>query len=811
MYKKYFLPSVRFLSRKIGYSIINITGLSVGIAICVLLFIYVYDELTFNRFNEKLDRIHLVCIDANEEGSPYKSAQTAPPMAEALQKEYPEIEKVARLFTWWAKEDTYMRFNENIVPNLKLIGADSAFFDIFSYQFITGNPLKALNRPNTAVITATTAKKFFGEKNPIGETISFLTGRNFEVTGVIKDCPKNADIYFDVLFSFLTLDASKDQTSWLSCYLNTYALLKQGVNRDYLEAKMPSFVRKHIEPYLKENLNMNLDDLQKKGSSYNFCFEPLKNVHLSKDSLIENSEKKRMLALVFGIVGLLVLILASVNYINMATAMSSTRFKEIGVKKTFGANKASLTKQFVGEAIIICLLSMAIGMLLVEIVLPTFNNLMEKSYEINYLSNPLILPGLLLFAIILGLLSGLYPGLIMSSQKTISILKDKQVGNTNRGDWLRNALVIFQFTVCIVIMIITITINQQIKYMQDKDMGVDKEQVLVVEMIKGLGDKKHVFKEALLKNPNILSISFTNTSPAKSFLYNGHHVLGTPSSENYMLACFVADYDIVMTLGMEIVKGRALSDDYADDKYGVLINETLANKLNTSDPLSVKFDDNSGAGEDATYSVRGVIKDFNFSSLNEKIRELIIYPTKGLERQCQYALIKLSTQNIKETVKSVEKIFKENSTNYPFKYSFLDDDYGKLFNQEVKARKLLTVCIAIAIFIATLGLLGLASFIIKKKTKEIGIRKALGATVISIEIKLVLLFSKWIVISNLIAWPIAYYFSNKWLDGFAYRINFNWLTLIIVAISSLLIAMLTVGYHTYMAASKKPIETLRYE
>ncbi|RPH33070.1 MAG: ABC transporter permease [Bacteroidales bacterium] len=812
MYKKYLLPSVRFLSRKIGYSIINITGLSVGIAIGVLLFIYVYDELTFNQFNEKLDRIHLVCIDSKFEGAHEKSSQTSPPMAEALIKEYPEIEKVARVFPFWENENVFLRFKDNIVPNLKVLAADSSFFDIFTFHFIKGYSSLALNRPNTVVITESTAKKFFGDKNPIGEVISFLYNRDYEVTGVVEDCPKNSDIYFDVVLSATSFYAGRDRTSWLSTYITTYALLKPNADRNTLNDKMPAFVRNHCEPVVKEYFKVSFDEYFKNGDYYNFFFEPYNNVHLSKDGLSDNSDKKRMLVLVLGVVGLLVLALASINYINLATAMSSTRFKEIGVKKTFGASKSFLTKQFVGEAIIICLLSMALGMLLVEILLPTFNNLMEKSYEINYLTNPLILPGLFMFAIILGILSGLYPGLVMSSQKTISILKDKQsISSNNRSNWFRNALVIFQFTVCIVIMIVTITINRQIRYMQDKNMGLDKEQVLVLDMIEGLKDKKDLFKETILRNPSIKSLSYVNTTPTRDFAFNGHHVIGSPLTENLMVASFVADYDIVKSLGLKVVKGRELSVANADDQYGVLINETLANKISKEDPLSIKFDDNSGAGLKAIYSVRGIVKDFNFSSLNEKIKDLIIYPSKGLEDRCNYAIIKLSTQNIAETVNSIENLYKKNTVNYPFKYTFLDDDYNKLFKQEIRARKLLSICIAIAIFIATLGLLGLASFIIKKKTKEIGIRKALGATIMSIEVKLIMQFSKWIIISNLIAWPIAYYFSNKWLDGFAYRTNFNWLTLFIVAICSLGIAMLTVAYHTYMAASKKPIETLRYE
>lgn len=812
MYKKYLLSSVRSLTRQLGYTIINTIGLSFGFAISILLFIYIYDEITFNRFNEKIDRIHLACIDSRFEGIHEKSNVTAPPMAEALLNDYPEIEKVARILPFWQDQNVFLRYKENIVPNLKVVAADSSLFDIFTFHFTKGERSKALSRPNTAVITESAAKKFFGNENPIGKTISFLYNHNVEVTGVIQDCPKNSDLSYDIFLSAHSFAAGRDRTSWMSTYIATFVLLKQGADRNFLNAKLPEFTKRHCESVVKEYFNVTFDEYFKNGDYYKYYLEPLDKIHLSKDSLTPNSEKRRMLVFVMSIVGLLVLILASINYINLATAMSSTRFIEIGVKKTFGAGKSLLTRQFVGEAIIISILSMVVGMLLVKLMLPTFNSLMEKSYEISYFSNPLILLGLFLFAIVLGIISGLYPGLVMSSQKTVSILKNKSsISTSNRSNWFRNALVIFQFTVCIVIMIYTITINQQIRYLQDKDLGVNKEQVLVLDMIYGLNGKQDFFKETLLRNPNIKSVSYVNTTPTKSFAFNGHHSVGTPNSENIMVATLVGDYDLVKTLGLKIVKGRELSAENTEDQYSVLINETLANSISKDDPLSIKFDDNSGAGLKAIYSVKGVVKDFHFTSLNQEIRNLIIYPSKGLEDQCSYALIKLSSQNIAETVSSIENLYKSNTVNYPFSYTFLDDDYNQLFNQEIRARKLLSISIFIAIFIATLGLLGLASFIIEKKTKEIGIRKALGASIMSIEIKLMKEFLRWIIIANLIAWPIAYYFSNKWLEGFAYRTNFSWTTILIVAICSLLIAMLTVGYHTYMAASKRPIETLKYE
>jgi len=812
MNKKYIFAPLRFITGKIGYTLINLTGLSVGIAVCIMLFMYIYDELSFNKFNDKLDRIHLVSIDARYDGQVEKSASTSPAMAGALQREYPEIEKVTRIFTSWANEERYMRYKENIIPKLKILGADSSFFDIFSYQFIKGNPAKSLNKPNTVVLTESTAKKFFGDMNPMGETVSFLSGMELEVTGVIKDCPKNADIIFDVLFSFTTLpEIANDQTSFLSTYLNTYALLKPNSSAGLLNDKMPSFVQKHVAPLIQEYFKVSFDDYFKNGDYYKYKFIPLKKVHLSPLLAIENEGKRKFVNLL-AFVGLIVLVLASINYINLATAMSSARYKEIGVKKTFGANRSTLTRQFVGEAVFICFLSTALGMLLVEFMLPVFNNLMQKSYEINYFTNPFVLPGLLLFASILGILTGLYPGLVLSSQKTTSILRDKSgFSGGGKVNWFRNALVIFQFSVCTIIMIVTLTINQQIKYMQNKDLGFEKEQVLVLDMVSGLKDKL-TFKEILLRNPNIIDVSFVNTTPARDVANNGHHVYGTPTDENYMLATFMADYSIARTLGLQLVKGRALSDNYADDKYGVLINESLANKINKKDPLSIKFDDTSGAGEDSVqYKVIGVVKDYNFQSLEAKAGDMVIYPSEGRERACKYALVKLSTSNINETVKDIEKSFKLNSTNYPFRYTFLDNDFSLLFAQEVRVQKLLTICILIAMFIASLGLLGLASYIIKKRTKEIGIRKSLGATISGIAVKLVLQFFKWIVIANLIAWPIAYYYSKNWLNGFAYRTDIKWYTFILVGLSSLALAALTIAYHTYKAASKKPVETLRYE
>mgnify|MGYP001191602562 FL=1 len=811
MYKKYILSSIRFLSRKIGYTLINIIGLSVGIAISVLLFIYVFDELTFDYFQKDKNNIYLVCRDGSRDGEHYRTGSTSPPAAIALLDEFPEIETLTRVVNWYA-DGRYMKRNEELVPNLKFIGVDSTFFDVFTVDFVHGDPNTALTQPNTVVITESTVKKFFKTDNPIGETISTLTGGDFTITGIVKDYPKNSHLQFDILFSISTLGNFDGPGTWFNHSLYTYIKLKPNSDPVKLESKFPEFLKKNMGPLIQQAIGKSFDEFFSNGNAYSYFLEPLTNIHLG--TLIDNNnEGKKSFVYILGLVGILVLVLACINYINLATAMASTRQLEIGVRKTFGVQRFQLTKQFIGEAIIVSFISMAFGMLWIELLMPYFNNLIHKTYAINYFTNPYIIPGLIILSVTIGFFSGLYPGLIMSSYNAINILGKKVgISSKNKKNWFRNGLVITQFAICAGIMIFTLTINRQIKYILNRDLKIDKEQILVLHMIEGLKDNRAIFKETLLKNPHIKSFSYANSTPFRHFNEQGHHVFGRPETEVPYFFTFWADYDIVKTLDIKITQGEAFDLNSTNNGHYVLINETAAQQIGADNPLDIKFDRLPNPLDDTVmFSVKGVFQDFHFASLHTNIEDMVIYPLKGMEWYSRYALIKLSTENIPETIKNIQEEYSKYVSNYPFIYTFLDEDFNNLYLKEQQVKTLLFVSTLIAIFIASLGLIGLASFIVNKKTKEIGIRKALGATQNQIAQILIKQFIVWIVIANIISWPGAYYFIKNWLNNFAYHISISWITFLIVAIISLLIAIITISYHAYMASSRNPVDSLRYE
>jgi len=811
MYKKYILSSIRFLSRKIGYTLINIIGLSVGIAISVLLFIYVYDELTYDSFQKNKDQIYLVCRDGSRDGVDFRTGSTSPPAADALMQDFPEIENFTRLIDWYST-GRYMKYNNELIPNLRFVGVDSTFFDVFTVDFIHGDPKTALSEPNSVVIAESIAKKFFKTDNPIGEVISTLGGKEYLIAGVVKDYPENSHLKFDILFSVYSVNNYGDPRSWFSHNSFTYIKLKPNASAKELESKFPDFLRKNLGPLIQQAIGKSYDEFFSNGNSYSFFLEPLTKIHLG--TLIdENNEGKKSFVYILGLVGILVLLLACINYINLATAMASTRQLEIGVKKTFGVQKRQLTKQFIGEAIIVSFISMAFGMLWVELIIPYFNNIIQKSYEINYFTNPYIIPGLVLLSLVIGLLSGLYPGLVISSYKTASILGGKAgISTKTKKNWFRNILVITQFAICIVIMIFTITINQQIKYILNRDLNIDKNQILVLDMIDGLKENKAIFKETLLRNPHIKSFSYANSTPFRDLNLQGHHVFGRPETEVPYFYTFWADYDIVKTLGIEIIKGEGFSENNTEDRHSVLINEATVQQIGAENPLEIKFDRLPNPLDDTVmYSVKGVFKDFHFASLHANIADMVIYPLQGLEWYSKYALIKLSTENISETIKEIKKEYTNLVTDYPFIYTFLDEDFNNLYTKEIQIKKLLLFSTIIAIIIASLGLIGLASFILNKKTKEIGIRKVMGASQIQIAKILINQFLVWIIISNIIAWPAAYYLIKKWLSNFAYHISISWITFLVVAIISMLIAIITISYHAYIASSRNPVDSLRYE
>jgi putative ABC transport system permease protein len=811
MFRNYFLSTFRFFLRNKGFALINVTGLALGIACSVLIFLYVNDELNFDRYHEKANSTYMVCVDSKYEHGEYKSGWTTPPMLPVMLETYPEIETGTRLCLWYS--EYIFAYKEKTFAEKYVVGADSTVFDVFSIPFIYGNPKTALNKPNVIVLTESTAKKYFGDRNPVGEVLELVDRRDYEITGVVKDQPRNSHFYFDILFSLVTHPmATVTDEGWFNHTYSSYIVLQESYNPKDLEAKFDSFVRDNIGPAMLEGSGVTIDWYEEQGYWYKFWLLPLKDVHLSQ--MIDEEHNTKSFIYILGLIGLFIMLIACVNYMNMATAMSINRSHEVGIRKVVGAFRRQLITHYLGESVLLCFIALCLGMLLIELVIPYYNEFAGKELKLNYFSHPFIIPGLLVFAIILGIISGLYPSDVLSSYNPVAVLKGWLIRQGRTGTtWLRNVLVVFQFTICIVIIIGTFIVFKQLHYTQSQYLGFDKEQILVVNRAYGLKDKQKLFKQELLKHPAIKNITFGLNMPGRHHNKQGHHIKGEPDHKNPAIFVAWGDYDYIKTLGFEIVEGRDFNKEMPTDSFTAIINEETARFYELDDPLSTVFDYSPEPAVDSiNYQIIGVVKDFHFYSLHNNIEPWILYPLRqSIWDYADYAIIKFGTEDIHSVVKLVEDHWKKFAVNYPFEFTFLDEDFKHQYDKDIKAKRMFSVFSVFAIIIACLGLLGLTSFTIRQRTREIGIRKAMGSTGPEILLLLSRQFSKWVLISNVIAWPVAYYFMHKWLNNFAYRINMPWLLYVLAGLMALILALLTVSYHSWSASRKNPADALRYE
>jgi putative ABC transport system permease protein len=809
MFRNYLLSAFRFFLRNKGFTVINIIGLALGIACTVLIFLYVYDEMRFDRYHENWKRIYMVCVDGNMEGDPWKSGWTTPPMAFNMKNNFPEIENVTRLCLWHV--NWVFKYNEKQFVGSRAIGADSTVFDIFTIPFILGDPATALNRPNTMVLTESTARKYFGDENPIGKIIINEDGDNYEITGVVEGQPVNSHFYFDMMYSIITMSDAHSE-SWFSHEFQTYLLLPERYDFRKLENKFDDFVIRYVGPYIEQTSGISIGEFQEMGYWYHYWLLPLKDVHLSQ--MIDEQYGTKTFIYILSFIGIFILLIACINYMNLATALAANRSKEVGIRKMVGSSKNNLIKQYLGESVILCLLALCFGMLFVELSIPYFNEFTGKDIAINYLGSPLIIPGLILFALLLGIMAGFYPSILLSTFKPVTILKgmasDKSSGSKS---CLRNILVVFQFTICIIIIFGTIIVTRQLWFMQNKELGLESEQVLVLHRANGLGQKQQAFKQELLKNPSIINVTCSYNTPARHHNPEGHHVRGNPEYLEHTLHVACGDADFVKTLGLEIIKGRNFDPNKPTDKYSTIINESAVRFMELENPFSTSFDYSPEPAVDSVdYHIIGVVKDFHFKSLHHEIEPWILYPlSEDIWWYAYFVMIKINTENIQSTLKFIKDKWDEFTDEFPYQYSFLDEDFDSLYQKEKKARKMFTVFAVFTIIIACLGLLGLASFTANQRTKEIGIRKAMGSTTLKIQLLLSGQFSKLVFISIIIALPVAFYLMSNWLKDFAYRIDMPWWIFIVTPIVVLSLALLTISSVVLSAANRNPVDTLRYE
>jgi len=812
MLRSYFIVALRNLWRNRGYTLINIFGLAIGLASSIFILLYVINELSYDRFHEKSDRIYRIWISGSMPATEMRHAVTSPPMAEALLNDYPEVESVVRLRLsgGWLVRSGDRVFHET---EEEFIFADSTFFDVFSFELLRGDPKTCLRDPRSIVLTEEYARKYFGDEDPIGQSLKIEQDTNLSViTGVMEDFPVNSHFHAKMIGSLSTLGDSRSNM-WVNHNYHTYLVLKEGTDPDKFETSLYDMVIKYVGPVVMQFLGIDLNQFREAGHSYGYRIQKLTDIHLHSDLQYEiESGGNPMYVYIFLVTAILILVIAGVNFMNLATARSTVRAREVGLRKVVGSRRSQLIAQFLTESVVLGLLSLVVAIVLVYLFLPNYNNMIQLNLEFNIFSKTWIIPLLIAFAVFVGTAAGSYPAFVLASFNPAAVFSsEKKTGS--RKSLVRSMLIVFQFTVTIVILIATIVVNRQLNYMQKKETGFGKENLLLVKRSDVLDQRIDAFKEEITQHTNVIAASNTTHVPSNQYSENAHWLEGWDRSEIFTLASCFASYDFGKAMGLELVSGRFFDRDMLSDSMSVVVNEATVRGLGIEDPLTTRFVFPGGNnGEDAFMPIIGVVKDFHFESMENEISPMAIHFMRGNYEGV--LTIKLGEGDITETIEFIQQKWDDFNIDHPLEYFWMDEQFDQLFDTERRTGQILLVFSIISIFITCLGLLGLISYATNQRTREIGIRKIMGA---SVQIVMRLLSKEMVYllgISALISIP-AYFGVSAWLQKFAYHINFQvgifFLVLGLVILAVLIMTMLTVSYHSYRAATANPAESLRME
>lgn len=803
MIKNYFKIAWRNLRKNKVFSFINIFGLAVGFTCCLLLCSFLIDELNFDKSPENASDIYRV--ELNIENKDFYST-TDDAIAPGFQGNFPEIIAATRLNSW---SNIFVRYNNVQFKEDAVAFCDSNFLQFFSLPFSKGNPATALKEPGCAVISKACAKKYFGEQDPIGQ--SFVMNNNpdrpFKVTGILGDVPENMHFKFDIYASM----PRRNNGTWSNVGTYTYVKLKAGTDPKKLEAKFPEMVARYVVPEVQHDMGISLAEAQKSVNTFVFYLKPLKDIHLfssNKDELQANGSIKYIY--IFGALALFILILACVNFTNLSTAVSIKRSKEVGIRKVMGSARKQLVGQFLAESVMISLFSFVAALVFIYFLLPGFNHLAGKNIAFRFFVGPSMLVTELIFVTLVGIFAGLYPAFFMSSFNIISILKGNTGKHPAKAISLRSGLVVFQFAISIALIIATIVVFQQLHFMQNKTLGFDTEQELVINDTYLLQQTQQVLKEQLLSDSRVISLTLTRDVPVASKTHDGTQAFAKATTQKEKSAeihidKFHVDEDYVKTLGLKIIKGRNLSREFTTDSSAVVINESAVGAfgLTDTDPIG-KTIVMSGQHE---YSIIGVVKDFHYASVKEKITPMVML----LGGNNGSIIAKVKTSAINGLLADVKNKWNALNPGGPFSYSFIDEKFASVYAAEEKTGKIFTLFAAISIIIASLGLFGLSAFSTEQRTKEIGVRKVLGASIQNVVLLLSKEFLYMVLIAFILAVPLTWFAMHKWLQEFAYRISISWYTFVLAGISALLIAFLTVSFQAIRAAVVSPVKSLRTE
>lgn len=788
MIRNYLISFIRFLRRHKAYSINNILGLSIGMAAAVLVFLWILDELSFDSFHENYEQIYRIVTTMDNPEGDLEITTTAAPLAEAFEESFPEIIETARFKPHWQEMNVAQEEVKFLEKDLTF--ADKEFFNIFTHRFILGSELDPFPDVNSAVITEEYSQKYFGEKNPLGETLRLNDEFDVTISGVIENVPANSHLNFSMLINFEMIEEFGYELHWENLSHHAYALLREDVDLVALKTQIDTLTK----------------ELYSHGG-YEFSLQALPEVHLRSSFDIDvygHSEPINQYIRIFILIGVLILLISVINYINLATARSTARAREVSVRKVFGARRGQLIRQFLGESFLLCLLSYLLAMLLVEAVLPSFNAFTGKEVKVDY-SNARFSIGIIAIFLLTGLLSGSYPALLLSSYIPARTLSgDIKAGPSS----FRRVLVILQFSIAVLMIICTGIVYRQLTFMQNRNLGIHTEQTIYFPVVGDIGEKLSYLKEELKKYPGVNGV--TNSGSLPTYSINGTFGIwwdGKTEEDNLHINVNKVDPDYIPTLGIELTEGRNFLPDYPSDSANFILNETAVKQMQLKDPVGTRFALWGMNGE-----IVGVVKDYNFNSLHKEINPLCLHiTTPGYAGVYGYIFIKLEGSNIRKTLGDVEGFWSKSFPTLPFDYRFLEEEYASLYLAESRMRSLFALFAALSVFLSCLGLYGLSSFMAEKRTKEIGIRKAMGATSGQILTLISWDAIKWVLISNLIAWPIAWLYMKQWLADFAYRTGISLWIFILSAFIVLLISVITLSFQALNAARINPAMTIKHE
>jgi len=803
MIKNYLKTAFRSLKKHPGFTMINILGLSIGLATCLSIVLYVVDELSYDRYNARAERIYRANLDVKFGGKDVSYAAAQAPMAALVKKEFPEVENTVRMAqsAEWRPEGFLVKGGNETIQENNIVFADPSLFDIFTLPMVDGNPTTALAAPNSVVLTETTAQKYFGRTDIVGQTLAFNDSIVNRITGVIKDIPKQSHFDYGIFMSMSSLPESRED-SWLGGGFVTYVLLRPGADYKKLQTKISDLMRKHIG----ESFG-GIEAFEKNGNRITSALSPLTSIHLLSNRQQELSANgNSQYVYIFSGIALLILLIACVNFMNLSTARSGSRAREVGVRKVLGSGRASLITQFLTESFLITFVSTVLALILTYTCLPLFNQLSGKELSFTSQTFSWLVPSSVALVIIVGFITGSYPALVLSSFQPIAVLKGR-LPQGMKGSGFRSFLVVFQFSISIFLIIGTLVIFTQLKYIHNKNLGYDRNQVLIIKNTTPLGERAKLLKQDLLQINGVADATLTNYLPTAN-KRKMSSLVPTPSFDQktaVLTEFWPVDENYLGTLGIHLIAGRNFSSLMATDSMALIVNEAAVRLFGFKDPLNKSL--YRFAGPMQQYHIIGVIRDFNFTSLRENVTPLAL--TFG---GSQGALsLRISTVDLPALMSRVRKSWKTFAPVQQLDFSFMDADFDATYRSEQRVATIFFFFTALAIAIACLGIFSLAAYSAEQRSKEIGIRKVLGATVSSIVGMLTRDFIKLVFIAILIASPLGWFSMQRWLQVFAYRIDLHWWILAAGGLSALLIALTTVSFQAIRAAIANPVKSLKTE